>query len=246
RRVTAVGDCRRVRSKLDRVNASPPGCFRRCVRVFSLVACALVCRVCDSALGAVDGQEPPRPEGGCGGCGPSTSRSTMAETNTTSASGWAPAGLVAGLSPLDQVEATLRLLCTGPAPLSVNGRRIGGLPRRRIPMVELASVLAHPSCGQEAKRRVWRLLVTRARSGQSAWVIAAVGAALPGLRRAASRLGNARSRADVEADLIAGFLAALGEVDTRRSGVCGRLVNAAHTYARSELRAHEAAASGEA
>lgn len=170
----------------------------------------------------------------------------MAETNTASASGWAPVGLVAGWSPLDQVEATLRLLSTGPAPLSVNGRRIGGLPRRRIPIVELASVLAHPSCGQETKRRVWRLLVTRARSGQAAWVIAAVGVALPGLRRAASRLGNARIRADVEADLIAGFLAALGEVDTRRPGVCGRLINAAHTHARSELRAQEAAASGEA
>lgn len=170
----------------------------------------------------------------------------MAKTKTSSAPDWAPVGLVAGLAPLDQVEATLRLLCTGPAPLSVNGRRIGGLPRRQIPIVELASVLAHPSCGQEAKRRVWRLLVTRARSGQSAWVIAAVGVALPGLRRAASRLGNARTRADVEADLIAGFLAAIGEVDTRRSGVCGRLINAAHTYARSELRAQEAAASGEA
>jgi hypothetical protein len=170
----------------------------------------------------------------------------MAGTNTTSAPGWAVVGLVAGLSPLDQVEATLRLLCTGPAPLVVNGRRIGGgLPRRRILVVELASVLAHPSCGQEAKRRVWRLLVGRARSGQPGWVLAAVGVALPGLRRAASRLGHTRNRADVEADLIVGFLAAIGEVDTGRPGVCGRLVNAAHTHARSVLRAQEAAASGE-
>jgi hypothetical protein len=169
----------------------------------------------------------------------------MAETNTTSVPGWAPVGLVAGLSPLDQVEATLRLLCAGPAPLAINGRRMGGLPRRRIPVVELAGVLAHPSCGQEAKRRVWRLLVARARSGQPGWVLAAVGVALPGLRRAASRLGHTRHRADVEADLIVGFLAAIGEVDTGRPGVCGRLVNAAHTYARSVLRAQEAAASGE-
>ena len=147
---------------------------------------------------------------------------------------------------MDQVEATLRLLCTGPAPLAVNGRRISGLPRRRIPVVELASVLAHPSCGHEAKRRVWRLLVDLARTGQPGWVIGTVGVALPGLRRAASRLANGRNRADVEADLVAGFLAALGEVDTRRPGVGGRLSNAAHTYARGQLRAQEAAACGEA
>jgi hypothetical protein len=170
----------------------------------------------------------------------------MTETDIFRSPGWAP-GLVAGLSPLDQVEATLRLLCAGPEPLAVEGRRVGaGFPRRRVLVVELASVLAHPSCGQEAKRRVWRLLVGGARGGQPAWVLAAVGVALPGLRRAASRLGHVRGRADVEADLLAGFLAAVGVVDTGRPGVCGRLVNAAHTHARSELRGREPAAAGEA
>lgn len=31
--------------------------------VFALVACALVCMVCDSGMGAVDGQELPAPNG---------------------------------------------------------------------------------------------------------------------------------------------------------------------------------------
>lgn len=169
----------------------------------------------------------------------------MAEhTSTSTTHGVA---LVAGLAPLDQVEATLRLLCAGPSPLGLDGRRLGhGLPRRLVRCDELAAVLAHPSCGQEAKRAVWAELVDHARSGGHAWVIAAAGVALPGLRRAAARLPHVGvSRADVEADLLAGFLAALAEVDTSRPGICGRLVNAAQNHARGMLRAEQAAASGE-
>lgn len=158
-----------------------------------------------------------------------------------------PARLVAGLAPLDQVEATLRWLCTGPDPLAIDGRALrGGLPRRAIRCDELAGVLAHPSTSQETKRRVWALIVDCARAGRPGWVVAAAGVALPGLRRAAGRLAHAASRADVEADLLEGFLAALPHVDTSRSGICARLVNAAHTCARARAREQEAAAAGEA
>lgn len=155
-------------------------------------------------------------------------------------------GLTAAAMPLEQLELTLRLLCTGPQPLAVDGRRIGcGLPRRRIRLDELASVLAHPACGQEAKRRVWALLIEHARAGEAGWVVGAAGVALPGLRRAAGRLARTGRREDVEADLLEGFLAAIGEVDTARAGICARLVNAAHSHARAALRAQEAGASGE-
>lgn len=155
--------------------------------------------------------------------------------------------LVAGLSPLDQLEASLRLLCTGPSPLAVDGRRVGGgLPRRRIRCDELAAVLAHPSCGHDAKQRVWARLVTRARGGNSAWKVACCGVALPGLRRAAARLAYAPNRADMEADLLAGFLAALAEVDTDGPGICRRLVNAAQIHARTRLREQQATTAGEA
>lgn len=155
-------------------------------------------------------------------------------------------GVIAAAMPLEQLEVTLRLLCAGPQPPAVDGRRIGcGLPRRRIRLDELASVLAHPSCGQEAKRRVWALLIEHARSGEPVWVVGAAGVALPGLRRAAGRLARTGRRDDIEADLLEGFLAAVGGVDTSRAGICGRLVNAAHTQARAALHAEEAAASGE-
>lgn len=160
----------------------------------------------------------------------------------------APAGqpaLIAGLAPLDQIQATLRLLCTTPRPLAIDGRRIGcGLPRRPIRVTELAAIMAHPSCSQEAKRRVWQLLVRRARARQPGWAIAAAGVALPGLRRAAARLPAAAGE-DVQADLLEGFLAGLADVDTSRPGICGRLVNAALVHARGRLREQQAAASGE-
>jgi hypothetical protein len=104
--------------------------------------------------------------------------------------------LVRGKTPLDDLEISLRLLCTGPKPLAVNGRRLGhGLPRRMIPLHELASVLMHPATGFQAREAAWRLLVTNARTGDEKWIVGAVGVALPGLRRAAGRLARATSRA---------------------------------------------------
>ena len=156
----------------------------------------------------------------------------------------APAA-VAGRSPLDTLEISFRLLCTGPQPLAVDGRRFGyGLPRRTIPLVELAAVLHHPSVSYDARHAAWRHLVDRARTGGPAWVVGAAGVALPGLRRAAGRLARAASRADVEADLLAGFLAALRTVDVTRPGICGRLCNAGYVAARAAVRADEAATAG--
>src|SRR5215208_2328587 len=140
---------------------------------------------------------------------------------------------VRNTGPLDDLETCLRLLCTGPKPLAVDGRRLGhGLPHRMIPLHELASVLMHPSAGYQAREAAWRLLVTRARTGGDRWVVGAAGVALPGLRVAAARLARATSRADVQADLLEGFVRELATVDITRPGICARLCNAAHTHAR--------------
>jgi len=147
---------------------------------------------------------------------------------------------------LDEIEQRIELLCAGPQPLSMDGKQIGhGLPRRPIPLPELAAILMHPSCGFEARDVVWRLLVERARTGAAAWVVGAVGVALPGLRRAATRLVR-RFSGDTEAVLVTEFVTALGRVDLAQSGVVSRLVDAAETAARRALRATEPAASGEA
>ena len=95
---------------------------------------------------------------------------------------------VAGGGLLDAIEYRFRLAHLGPAPLSVDGRQIGhGLPRRRIPLPELSAILMHPSCDFAARDIVWRLLVTKARTGDEKWVVGAVGVAIPGLRHAALR-----------------------------------------------------------
>ncbi|WP_144120952.1 hypothetical protein [Catellatospora sichuanensis] len=80
---------------------------------------------------------------------------------------------------------------------------------------------------------VWRELVARARRGPAAWVVAAAGMALPGLRRTAGALsaGMVGERADLDAELLAGFLQALHTAD----------IDAAHVYPRL-IRAGERAA----
>jgi hypothetical protein len=150
-----------------------------------------------------------------------------------------------GESLLDEIEQRFRLLCAGPQPLCVDGAQVGnGLPRRPIPLPELAAILMHPSCGFAARDAAWRLLVTRARTGDASWTVGAVGVALPGLRRAANRLARSFC-GDAQAALVTEFVAALGRVDITQAGVVSRLVDAAQTAARSALRASEPAASGE-
>jgi len=165
-------------------------------------------------------------------------------------SGWVPEGaarvpahaLVEEL--LDDIEYRFRLAGQGPAPLSVDGRRLGhGLPRRLIALPELSAVLMHPSCGFDARDAVWRYLVAQARTGDEKWVVGAVGVALPGLRYKAYLL-SLHSRGDVQAALVAEFVKALATVDVDRPSVISALLSAAFSAARTELRRQEPAEAG--
>ncbi|WP_203903213.1 hypothetical protein [Virgisporangium aliadipatigenens] len=147
--------------------------------------------------------------------------------------------VVTGTASLDVAEVTFRLLTAGTQPLAIDGAEIGlGLPARRIPLHELAAILMHPSCSYTARDTVWRLLVARARTGGSAWVIGAVGVALPGLRAAAKRLA-ATYCGDVQAEVLAGFLAALHQIRPSLPQVAQRLCSTAFVTARRQLRAGE-------
>ncbi len=146
---------------------------------------------------------------------------------------------------LDAIEYRFRLLRAGPKPMSVDGRQLGhGLPRRLIPLPELSAILMHPSCDFATRDRVWRLLVTQARTGGETWTVGAVGVALPGLRNAAARLARAVT-GDVQAALVTEFVAALCTVRLDEPRVVSRLIDAASSAARAALRANEPAASGE-
>jgi hypothetical protein len=121
-----------------------------------------------------------------------------------------------GLGPLDSADAAFRALVTGPRPLALHPARVApGLPDRDVPLDELKALLLHPATGGQARNKVWAELVRRARAGRPAWVIGLVGIAMPGLRRAVAALsaGWRGDREDLESEVLAGFLAALGGLD---------------------------------
>jgi hypothetical protein len=135
------------------------------------------------------------------------------------------------LSPLDSADAAFRLLTSGPRPLAVDGRRLGGnLPPRRIPLDELKGLLLRPSSGAATRDAAWVVLVTRARQNGPSWVIGTVGVAMPGLRRAAGKLatGYTGDTADIDSEVLTGFLAAVRSADLSRPAIALRLRWAAY------------------
>jgi DNA-directed RNA polymerase specialized sigma24 family protein len=96
----------------------------------------------------------------------------------------------------------------------------------------------HPSTTQAERDAIWASIVHRARADPD-WKIAALGLAMPGLRRAIRvRLhGPAmHEHDDVHADLVAGFLEHLRRVDCTRPNICGRLIDAGVRQARYQQR----------
>ena len=152
--------------------------------------------------------------------------------------GTAAPRLVLGEQPFDVAANSFRLLTIGPEPFAVDGAALGGgLPRRRIALSELSAILMHPSCDYTTSDQVWRLLIGRARADGPAWVVGAVGVALPGLRQAAYRLRGFSG--DVQAELLTAFVAALRTVKLGGAKVAQRLLSAAFSAARAALRADE-------
>lgn len=128
---------------------------------------------------------------------------------TTGPDGW-------GLGPLDSADAAFRALTTGPSPLAINpARPAPGMPDRHVPLDELKALLLHPATSAASRNKVWAELVRRARTAGPAWVIGLTGIAMPGLRRAVATFGRAcrGDPFDLQAEVLAGFLAALGRLD---------------------------------
>jgi hypothetical protein len=120
------------------------------------------------------------------------------------------------LGPFGAADAAFRLLTTGPRPLALNPARLArGLPDRLMPLSELRALLLHPATSPAARNKVWAELIRRARGDDPAWVIGLCGIAMPGLRRAAASLPGPRQsdREDLQAEVLAGFLAALRGLD---------------------------------
>lgn len=143
-------------------------------------------------------------------------------------------------SPLRSAEAAFRILTRGEAPLAIDGEQIEGvLPPRLIPLDELKTILLSPRTDAATKDATWSELVTRARGPEPAWVIGAVGVAMPALRRAAGILarGYEGDTADIDAEVLTGFMAALRSIDLSRSAIALRLRWAAYRAGAAYRRA---------
>lgn len=132
---------------------------------------------------------------------------------------------------LETAADAFRMLTTGPAPLALDGAAVGhGLPRRAIPLTELRTILLHPSTSRASRDAAWRQVVTNTRTRSSAWVIGAVGIALPALWKMAGDLadGYEGELADLHAAIVTGFVAGLHRIDASRPGIITRLRWAAY------------------
>ncbi|MEU3642909.1 hypothetical protein AB0E59_05940 [Lentzea sp. NPDC034063] len=131
---------------------------------------------------------------------------------------------------LDIARDAFNWLVTGPHPVSLNGRLFTGLPDRDIPLDEVRDRLLARRCSQSTRDSVWAHLVLRSRMEGATWTVAAVGVALPALTSVAATLSDrfAGDPADVHAEVLRGFLAALSTIDLRPPRIILRLRWAAY------------------
>jgi hypothetical protein len=184
---------------------------------------------------------------------PSTPAGLTADPATEAGAGVDPSGPAARTapsaepSPLDAVGSAFTALVTGPRPLAVDGAAIGaGLPVRLLDLDEVRSLLLHPATSYETRDLVWAHVVTRAKAGDPAWLIGAVGLGLPGLRRMAARLAARMPRyqvPDLEAEMLTGYLTALKAMELETGRIASRLCWAAYRAA-DRYRASDPARSG--
>jgi hypothetical protein len=126
---------------------------------------------------------------------------------------------------LDLLDRAFQELVTGSQAPALDGSRYaGGLPQRQLGFDELQAVLLRPSTSYATRDAVWRELIDRARRGDERWVIGAAGILMPGLRRVAHRLAVREvDAAEVDAQVVLGFLEALISVTSDRGHIASRL-----------------------
>ncbi|GIF01883.1 hypothetical protein Ari01nite_93470 [Paractinoplanes rishiriensis] len=126
------------------------------------------------------------------------------------------------------------MLSEAPTHVPFDARGFEGLPDRILPLDELRTALLATGTGHQVRDAVWRELVVRARRDGPAWRVAAVGMAMPGLRRQAGLLaaGWHGDTHDLDAELLVGFMERLATVDLGEPRVCGRLIDAGVRAAR--------------
>ncbi|MEV0903176.1 hypothetical protein [Actinoplanes sp. NPDC049802] len=116
---------------------------------------------------------------------------------------------------LTTAEKAFDLLTCEPAPLVFDARPVPGLPDATMPLPELRMLLLYERYDSDTVDLLWRQLARHARDWGPAWVVGAIGVALPALTRLAARIstGHPRHAEDVDSEVLAGFLEALRTID---------------------------------
>jgi hypothetical protein len=132
-------------------------------------------------------------------------------------------------SAITAADQAFAVLAARPAPLAFDARGIPGLPQRLLDLFELRDLLAGQVVRGTDSDLVWRRLTLQARGWGPAWVVAAVGVAVPGLNRITARLsaGYPGLAEDIDSEVVAGFLHALRTEDVDAPRVWLRLMWAA-------------------
>jgi hypothetical protein len=131
-------------------------------------------------------------------------------------------------TPLAAAQRAFDLMVCPPTHVAFDGRGLAGLPQRILGLDELKAFLIADATPRRVRDVAWRDLVVRARRDGPAWVVAAVGIAMPGLRKMAGLLsvGRRGDSVDADADLLEGFLGRLRTIDLDATRICGRLIDA--------------------
>jgi hypothetical protein len=116
---------------------------------------------------------------------------------------------------LTTAEKAFDLLTCEPAPLVFDARLVPGLPDTTLPLDELRGLLICERYDSGTTDALWRQLAHHARHWGPAWVVGAIGVALPALTHLAAKIsyGRARLADDVDSEVLAGFLEALRTAD---------------------------------
>lgn len=139
---------------------------------------------------------------------------------------------------LEFVELRFTKLTSPPRSLALNGAALGnGLPPRQIPLDELRRLLI--KAPWPSVQAVWQELVRRGPFAEGEpdsadWIMAAVGMALPALKKVGNQLSRhwPGDRADLDAELLEGFLQGLHYMEPTEIRIFWRLREAAQQRGR--------------
>ena len=134
-------------------------------------------------------------------------------------------------SALKVAQYTFTRSAAEPTHMFLDGAEFGDeLPPGRLLLLPLRDLLLRPQTSPATRDAVWRELIVRAREDEhkDSWLVAAIGMAVPGLRRAVQGLshGYRGDRDDLESAVALGFVAALQKADLDDHALCARLVTA--------------------